>query len=401
MGREEIIKSWYKDWLKNIQSVHSIFVHTYGEDRVDLQCDTMEAFSSAAIYLLGEKPQLPATSIRDELFSMRRAIILVLWPEVTIENERSQSHLIKELYAKIQVNGFGMLAATPSFSRAHYNIQEWFRDYAHSHLPGIPGKDASIWLDPCFGTGPINATISGLVTSNDWELWMLLSVQLDQFVHVESLGGIPYRALGALSGGTEAEREYRFIFYDRLLIDRSLRLSGNPPMALYTDDFNIEHLREFTKEFCSKFHQLGLFIRYDSGFYNWGSSFVDTVTAMSDLFIEWFNNKKLNGEIDASYDRLLSLGILKQSVLDGNAFKTPINPLIHLREQDYVPYIGLTLFPFKREPVSIKIDREWGLDRAASNTLTILNTSIVIAILISLLKTINICYGFQGNFTFN
>lgn len=402
MDREEIIKSWYKDWLENIQSVHSIFVHTYGEDRVDLQHVTEEEFTEDALDNLSNIPEetwyreQTVGGIRTQFFALEKATILVLWPEAIIKNELNQAHLIKEFYAKIIVDGHGKLADNLSFSRAHYNLHEWSKDYAHSHLPGIPSKTTSIWAEPCFGTSPINATIASLTTSNDWELWMLLTVQLDQFVHVESLAGVPYRHLSKLSSRSKAVREYKFNFYQQPL---NRTLPGNPTIYLNTGGFTREDLQDFAKEFCLKFHQLGLFVRYDSSLYNWGSSFVDTVTTMSDLFIDWFNNKKLNGEINISYEGLISLGILKWSVLDGNSLETATPDPITLREQDYVPYIGKQLGSFKGKPISIEIDSKEELTRVASNTLLILNTGIVLAILTSLLKTLNIYYGFKGNLT--
>lgn len=402
MDREEIIKSWYKDWLENIQSVHSIFVHTYGEDRVDLQHVTEEEFAEDVLgnfNKVSEEMWYQEQIVKDmrtQFFASEKAIILVLWPEAIIKNERDQSHLIREFYAKIVVNGHGKLAGNLSFSRAHYNLREWSNDYAHSHLPGIPSKDISTWAEPCFGRGPINSTIAGLTTSNDWELWMLLTVQLDQFVHVESIEGVPYKHLGSLSGRQEAVREYKFNFYHYPL---NILLAGNPTVNLDTIGFTKGDLQNFAKEFCLKFRQLGLFIRYDSGFYNWGSSFVNTVTTMSDLFIDWFNNKKLNGEINIPYESLIALGILKRSVLDGNSLETVTTGPITLREQDYVPYIGRQLGFFKGKPISIKIDSGGFPHRVAPNTLLILNTGIVLAILTSLLKTINIYYGFKGNLT--
>lgn len=402
MDREEIIKSWYKDWLENIRSVHSIFVHTYGEDRVDLQHITEEEFIKDALdHFRGISEEMwcrekVVEDMRDQFFFLEKATILVLWPEAIIENERGQSHLIKEFYAKIVVNGHGRLADSPSFSRAHYDLREWFKEYAHSHLPGIPSKDISTWAVPCFGVGPINSTIAGLTTSNDWELWMLLTVQLDQFVHVESLAGVPFRHLSTLSSRGDAVKEYKFNFCRQPL---NRILPGNPSVNLTTDEFTKENLQDFAKEFCLKFPQLGLFVRYDGGFYNWGSSFVDTVTAMSDLFIDWFNNRKLNGEINIPYERLISLGILKRSVLDGNSLETVLIAPITMREQDYVPYIGRQLGSFKGKPISIKIDPAEEPTEAVPNTLLILNTGIVLAILTSLLKTINIYYGFKGNLT--
>lgn len=402
MDREEIIKSWYKDWLENIRSVHSIFVHTYGEDRVDLQHIMEGGFvDSALVYFTNISEEMwyqeqIVADMRDRFFLEKEAVILILWPEAIIKNERDQSHLIKEFYAKIRVNGYGRMAGTPTFTRAHYSFREWDKGYAHSHLPGIPLRDELSWTDSCFGRGPITTTISSLTLSNDWELWMLLTVQLDQFVHVESLEGVPFRYLSSVSNETMFEPEYTFNFQHKPL---SRTLPGNPPVNLSTDGFTMEDLQKFTKEFCLKFPQLGLFVRYDGYFYNWGSSFVDTVTTMSDLFIEWFNNKRLNGEINIPYERLISLGILKRCVLDGISLRTVTDVSTIWHEQNYAPYIGRQLGNFKRKPILIKIEREIQSARNTSNTLVVLSTNIVLAILTSLLKTINIYYGFKGNLT--
>ena len=74
-------KEEYNIWEEQFLPIYSIFKETFTEDRVDT--DFPEWNPSLNI------------EIKDKIN------ILIYWPEVKIENERGESHIITDLYSKI------------------------------------------------------------------------------------------------------------------------------------------------------------------------------------------------------------------------------------------------------------------------------------------------------------
>ena len=114
MDRGETIKSWYKDCLENIQTVHSIFINTFGEDRVDLQGvlseDDFVSQMLGKLITLPEKATMLIGDVSEDDFivyqerlrnvlrqNLNNAIIIVHFPELTITNERGRTHLIRDM----------------------------------------------------------------------------------------------------------------------------------------------------------------------------------------------------------------------------------------------------------------------------------------------------------------
>ena len=48
---------------------------------------------------------------------------------------------------------------------------------------------------PCTGRGPINSTLSTLAIGYDEAIWQLLCLELDRYVRVESIDGVPHYRL--------------------------------------------------------------------------------------------------------------------------------------------------------------------------------------------------------------
>lgn len=414
MDRVETITSWYKDCLDKIQAVHSIFIDIHGEDRVDLQripdeeefvtcvarlgSRTVKSYSGMTgchIYIdFNSVQDLSDTdweTVKTAVFNTAamsiKAEIIVYYPEAIVENEDGQRHTIYEFYTKVIVDGNGLFHRGPFFNRTHYTAVEFEQNYMHSHVSNIPKSNFMEWQRGCLGSGPISQTIAHLTVTNAWDQWMLFAVQLDQYVHVESLQGIPYHHLSSL-GRNSRRTQYK----ENAIIHCTLPLTSR---FSFCDKFTRENFVEFAQYFCDNFRNSGLFIQYMGQHYVWGSSFIETVVTISNYFIEWFNNMKITGNIEATYQELLRYGILRQSIQRGETLVTEIDTSDRLR-LDYSNYGGkyVCTFKGKRKLITI-IEPEVNTDIVEDipNSLKLLNTYMVQSIIDSILTTINLHYG--------
>jgi len=133
--------------------------------------------------------------------------IYVRWPAVTVTNEREQSVVVRGLYAKVPLWPNGKLYEPFMLSRSTYTYEQYTSDYMHSHVQGIY-EDPSHFMRPCLGTGPLIRTQSTLSSDSDSGLWDLFCVELDRYVHVESIAGVPYRYLNKIGASSLNELDY-------------------------------------------------------------------------------------------------------------------------------------------------------------------------------------------------
>ena len=124
--------------------------------------------------------------------------IVVHFPEVTVTNENHKSIIIYDLYAKVCINGLGNLCSGPLFNRATYPYIQMVRGYMHSHINGIVTNEH--FTSSCLGSGPIYRTINSLRMECEEGLWKLYCLELEKYVHVESLHGVPYHRLENVTG---------------------------------------------------------------------------------------------------------------------------------------------------------------------------------------------------------
>lgn len=410
MDREETIKSWYKDCLENIQTVHSIFINTFGEDRVDLQGvlsedDFVSQMLGRVVTIPEKAPMLIRDISEDELIvyqerlrtilrqNLNNATIIVHFPELTITNERDRTHLIRDMYARVVLLPDGKLCSGPQFHRATFTCAECRNNYLHSHVRNIPFGDLTKWQGGCLGSGPIRDTISRLSISFSWEDWTLFAVQLDQYVHVESLEGGPHHRMESI--GTNSERwgeQDDITGFPRM----SRPLLFSPPRVnapRFSENFTKEHFSEFVTYFCRHFRETGLFIAFANDHYFWGSPVIETVEKMSNMFIEWFNTQRHLGEITATYEELLRNFIIKHSIVRNRKLINYI-PESNTNNRNYANYEGTHLFYFKGNPVTFHyIPPETIENLTVQEASRTLNTSLVIAVIQAIETHITLAYG--------
>lgn len=199
--------------------------------------------------------------------------ILIYWPEVTVTNEYDRSTLIKELYAKIRIDEEGKLIGTFTLNRAEYTCTEWFNNYMHSHVRTIPKQSLTTFQNSCLGSGPIRDTMNYLNTTFSVDLWMMFSLELDKYVHTESIEGIPYKRMEEMN-----------MLPDTGYNEVPINLDGITPISI-PETFK-EYISVFIhyiidkKEFSFTFNER----------YSIGDSKYNILVKMSNMFIEWFNN---------------------------------------------------------------------------------------------------------------
>lgn len=177
MPSREILGAYYyllAIMSENIEKLKEILYDYYGEDRVDI---------------------VPNSTGYD---------IIVWFPVVTVTNEYGENTTVRDLFVKFSVTVDGRMVILPRMGRSTFTVNECASNYRHSHCSyGIP-TSSNDYGTLCFGTGPINSTMSSLALSFDEGLWTLFCGELDLYTKTESIAGVPYRRLSTIGAGYKA-----------------------------------------------------------------------------------------------------------------------------------------------------------------------------------------------------
>lgn len=270
--------------------------------------------------------------------------IIVHFPEVRVSNENDRYVDIKELYARVKVNGEGKIQGTFGLARADYPISHIYADYAHSHIPGLTLEENQ-FKSPCLGSGPINRTICSLVEEGDLSSWMLFCRELDVYVTVESLSGIPHRKLEHITGDKKLRKiEQHFSTFRGRNYFRSFIRYGNFPR---------EELKGFIIYLISK--DIIKFSR-SNGTYYLGMGFKDFIISVSNAFIDYVNNHVERTEYNKRMFSIANLTYI--NMLKPYAIKDGIIYSIENRTgslENTLALSGRTLFKFKDSEVKLNI----------------------------------------------
>ncbi|MGN0144153.1 MAG: hypothetical protein ACI398_04170 [Clostridium sp.] len=161
----------YEEAIRPAKEVIEVIKDFFGEDNVDAQIPEYEEFE-------------------EDIFIP----ILIHWDRLNIVcNETRVSEPIYDLFARFNINGAGIfIGGHFSLARTTYTGAQYKVQYMHSHCPLFPKSNPCEFLTPCFGTGPIRDTIFTLGSCRDLNIWGLFCQELDNYIRVESLVGIPY-----------------------------------------------------------------------------------------------------------------------------------------------------------------------------------------------------------------
>ena len=351
--------------------VLEIFNDFFGEDKVDLQgfptwddvernhCDTER-------------------KIRNYMNGHDTGHILVHFPHVIVTNEHNRSTEINHLYAKVVFDLEGKMHGRFALNRSEYSLLHITNGYMHSHVSSIPFNCFTAFQVPCTGSGPINNTICSLSHDFDEGLWRLFCLELDKYVQVESLTGVPYHRLeGLVSGGRT---------YWQDLVPFIPAVNYWSYISCYSQ-LNKVHVAQFTKHIIDE--ELFSF-HFVNDSYKVAMSPVELAIKISNSFIDWYNKGLRKGDFSLTLNDLLSKRILhKCKFTDGKLmYKTGSR-----NSSDYSMYIGQLVCTFKGKDVRITIPDLTNTDVVEENEIIILEPSIIGYILTKITNVINFKYG--------
>lgn len=344
-----------------IDDIYQQFKDYFGDDKVDLQHY--------------ENNLIKIDSYGSSSCQPGDYMIVVHWPVVTVTNEYDNSIDIWDLYSATVIGPNGKLRLAPQFSRSTYDKLQWSSDYMHSHVSSIGKSDLSRFHASCLGSGPINETIRKLKTDQytDLDIWNLYCWELDKYVAVESITGVPYKRmqnLGNTSDSTGSSSEFR--------------IQPNCPVSSVID-------RRIVRELIvALINNKVLKFAYFDGKYSIASTYVDTVLDISNCFIELYNNDAALRKLKSKEKLFESSFIRKMFIKDGIIYGQDEGSNIPIEAA-----IGTIMFNFKGEPVKLQL-KDFHQDYS-SNEVYLLNTDIINYVVYLILKHVNLEYGKTTN----
>ena len=120
--------------------------------------------------------------------------IIIKFPHEVITNEYGKKTEIYDFFVKVTIKYDGTFSDISAI-KSTYTEDQLFSGYVHSHCPSVERSTTGVreWKGMCFGSGPINNTMSILRSRlYDDRLWMAFVAELRQWVRTESTDGGPY-----------------------------------------------------------------------------------------------------------------------------------------------------------------------------------------------------------------
>ena len=358
--------STYQNMNKEDRDIINLFRTAEGANN-----ETVVSDSALAKYFL----PVIKERIADLLFSS--LFILIYFPTVRITNEFDKYVDIKELWLKVPFNWQGKGKGYFGVNRSNYPLNQFKHEYMHSHVYCIPKGNFESFQTPCTGRGPINSTLSTLAIGYDEAIWQLLCLELDRYVRVESIDGVPYHRLENIPAPEMGDAKDKFPM-------QSLRGEVH-----YNSIFGREQFKLFIKYLLET---KKIRFNYNNGSYGLGMSFIDTVVLISNEFINWYNTEYNKHTFDLSYANLVSSGVIKECIITNGKVYIP-RPVRRGSSDDYQRYVGKKICTFKGREITLTIDGVLSPEGESLNRTRILNLQYIEAIVCSILRILNYGYG--------
>lgn len=413
---KELVHTLYNERISKVIEINRIFCDYYGEGRVDLQGVLSESdlISSLESHNIGdfistssvldfykksrstEDIEIVGLLLREGAFEENvlsdrvlakyflpviferkftsNPFILVHFPEVRVTNEYGKFTDLKDLWVKVHVKysgqGYGF-----SINRSSYSLMHLHSNYMHSHIMNIPFDSLTTFMPPCLGTGPIRSTIATLAIEYDPSIWQLLCLEIDRYVHTESVSGVPYHQLGSLGANGTRYKDFQLPYR---------RNEGNR-LSISWDNSTFSGLwRGFMRHLLNSDK---LKFNYKNGSYGLAFSFSEVVLLISNEFISYYNSRPKDERMDRE---LRNHNLITECfIVDGDIL---IKGSLPLSSDNYTRYIGKLVCTFKGRDITFKItDLETPED--TQNVVRILNLAIIEKIIYSILRVVNEKYG--------
>lgn len=379
-----ILDEVYKELLVHFNKVKDIFIEYFGEERVDwkilvanyskeciadkvyinfnLENNEEETIIAKLQEILNsnEKEKGNAANI---LYDGPVGNIIVHFPEVKVTNENGNFTTIKDLFAKVAVYGSGTICGSFKLLRTHYTYAHFKNNYMHSHVANIPLDNIEEFQPCCKGSGPINDTIYELYEFFSEEQWMQFCWDLDKYVTVESLSGIPYHKLIDADCEDGVDQQITLEYYNSL--DRK-----------YCPEFD-----DFKKYLLEN-----KLLRFRWVHHNWelAHSYSEYALIVTKAFFNWVKetSKYLSHDLEAFINDLMITAIYKSDGLYTLSARIDNLKKRHLFEgKPVLTFKGTTFFGVIDPPAK------------TATKLKILSPTLLKSIYKELLYLININYG--------
>lgn len=186
----------------------STLISCFGDSYVDVvrysPIDVDERYDSSLNRLVQQD-----ASVEDILNYLKRYqpfwAVLIHFPHEVITNEYGSRVDIYDFFVKVAIRHNGTFYGIGAI-KTTYTEDQFYSGYVHSHCPSMSRNMSGIkeWKGMCFGSGPINNTMSLLRNSNfDERLWIGFAAELRQWVRTESTDGGPYFRMNSISNKYE------------------------------------------------------------------------------------------------------------------------------------------------------------------------------------------------------
>lgn len=333
--------------------------------------ETVVSDSALAEHFLPIIKERIADTMFNDLF------IIISFPTVRITNEYDKYVDIKELWLKVPFDWMGKGKGYFGVNRSNYPLNQFKHGYMHSHVSSIPKSDFENFQTPCTGRGPINSSLSTLAIGYDEAIWQLLCLELDRYVRVESIDGIPHHRLEQIPAPEMGDAKDKFSI-------RSLR-----GVVHYNSIFGREQFKLFIKYLLET---KKIRFNYSNGSYGIGMSFIDIVVLISNEFISWYNTEYNKHTFDLSYHDLVNIGVIKECIITNGKIYIP-RVVRRGSSDDYQRYVGKKICTFKGREITLTIDGVLSSEEESLNRTRILNLQYIEAIVCGILRILNYGYG--------
>lgn len=407
------LKHLYKDLedylfsQDKINEIFQIFKDFYGEDKVDIQlniplerCFSLLSDMSLSDFALNSTHFIPLSCCtKDEIKNLiieykkdkdtyiRKFVevnsvsvyIIVYFPKITVTNEYNESIDIEEVYIRVPINCSGRLISSFEIIRTKYPYDQYTSGYMHSHAFSGISKTSRDWRSMCLGSGPLVTTTHTLMNSYDLDIWRLFCIELDEYLKVESVAGVPYIRMNRVGNSNNL---YTYNITNIGYYDIQYRIH------------NCSYLfKDFLKFFIQKICSNDCYFSFRDKDIHLAISNEQFAIVISKYFIEYCNYKNKETEIDTDF--IISNFMIKvQRDVSGTLkYFIQSNSSNYTNESSF----DTKALTFKGQNKYVKIDTK--VETSQNKEIYLLNPNLVSQVLNYLLKVIN--YGNTEEFTTN
>lgn len=231
--------------------------------------------------------------------------VLIKFNEITLKNENNKTHTIYDTFVRVNLLPHEIIDCF-KLVRASVTKSEYRQNYSHSHANGGIFK----FCVCCLGTGPINETITRLksrfVDSKKY-LIDIFCFELDNYLKVESLTGVPYHKLEELSNA------------ESVLLTNFKNVYLVRDLSLLMKDFYKWILLEHNKE---------LYFTINYGKILLGMTFAEIMVTFTNLFNKYLEENNINRNDVLNYFINSTISSLGCTIFNNTDITIPNNSLV-------------------------------------------------------------------------